>query len=149
MFCLTVHRFLARALSPTCTTYGNFLLGSIMAVLTPKSGTEAVVSMEYVIKFSSFICVTILALIIRAIFIKSKISMGNILLFEFWMSTSVSKTSSRVKLVLFSEVKLKISSLLQWKVDEYALEFDFYWLILRRTLTRHNYRYSYWGLHLQ
>ena len=38
MFYLTVHRFLARVQSPTCTTYGKFLLESIMAVLTPKSG---------------------------------------------------------------------------------------------------------------
>ena len=31
-------RFLVRVQSPTCTTYGKFLLESIMAVLTPKSG---------------------------------------------------------------------------------------------------------------
>ena len=35
---LAVHRFLARVQSPTCTTYGEFLLKSIMAMLTPKSG---------------------------------------------------------------------------------------------------------------
>ena len=38
VFCLTVHRFLARVQSPTCTTYGEFLLKSIMAVLTAISG---------------------------------------------------------------------------------------------------------------
>ena len=40
MFYLTVHRFLARVQSPTCTIYGKFLLESIMAVLTPKSGID-------------------------------------------------------------------------------------------------------------
>ena len=36
IFCLTVHRFVARVQSPTCTTYRKFLLKSIMAVLTQK-----------------------------------------------------------------------------------------------------------------
>ena len=36
MFCLTVHHFLARVQSLTCTTYKKFLLKSIMAVLTSK-----------------------------------------------------------------------------------------------------------------
>ena len=68
-------------------------------------------STESATKFSSFICVTILALIIRAMFIKSKISIGNMLLFESGMSMGVSKTSCHVKLVLFSQGKLKSSSL--------------------------------------
>ena len=38
MLYLTVYRFLDRVQSPTCTTNGKFLLESIMAVLTPKSG---------------------------------------------------------------------------------------------------------------
>ena len=38
IFYLTVHCFLARVQSPTCTTYGKYLLESIMAMLTPKSG---------------------------------------------------------------------------------------------------------------
>ena len=38
MFYVTVHRFLARVQSPTCTTYEKFLLESIMVVLTPKFG---------------------------------------------------------------------------------------------------------------
>ena len=37
-FYVTVHHFLVRVQSPTCTTYGKVLLESIMAVLTPKSG---------------------------------------------------------------------------------------------------------------
>ena len=32
------HDFLARVQSPTCTNHGKYLLKSIMAVLTPKSG---------------------------------------------------------------------------------------------------------------
>ena len=38
MFCLIVHRFLARVQSLTCFTYRKFLQKSTMAVLTPKSG---------------------------------------------------------------------------------------------------------------
>ena len=38
MFYVTVHRFFPRVQSSTCTTYGNILLESIMAVLTKKSG---------------------------------------------------------------------------------------------------------------
>ena len=38
MFCITVHRLLARVQRPTCTIYGKCLLKSIMTVLTPKSG---------------------------------------------------------------------------------------------------------------
>ena len=67
--------------------------------------------------------------------IKSKICMGNKLLFEFWMSMSASKIFSHVKLVLLSQLRLKIWSLFPWKVDEYALEFDLCWLILRRSPT--------------
>ena len=37
MFCITVYGFLAMVQSPTCTTYGKFLLKSIMAMLTSKS----------------------------------------------------------------------------------------------------------------
>ena len=37
-FYITVHRFLARVQSLTCTNYGKLLLESIMNVLTPKSG---------------------------------------------------------------------------------------------------------------
>ena len=37
---VTVHRFLATVQSPTSTTYGKFLLDSIMAVLTQKLGQE-------------------------------------------------------------------------------------------------------------
>ena len=43
MFCLTVHRFLARVQWPTCTTYGKFLLESIMAMLIPKSGILVII----------------------------------------------------------------------------------------------------------
>ena len=158
-----------------------------------------IASTKSVSKFSSFICVAMLAPIIRAIFIKSKLyiengsrkksppekspadpkpnpisnitltlpldpsrgdffpgggffpdTIVNMLLFEFWMSMSVLETFSHVELVLFSQVKLKSSSLFLWKVDEYALESDFFLLILRGTrTTRHDHWYSYWGLHLQ
>ena len=46
MFYVTVHRFLARVQSPTCTTYEKFLLESIMVVLTPKFGITLSESLE-------------------------------------------------------------------------------------------------------
>ena len=40
MFYVTVHHFLDRFQSPTCNTYGRFLLESIMVVLNAKSGIK-------------------------------------------------------------------------------------------------------------
>ena len=42
MVYLTVYHFLARVQSPTCTTYGKFLLKTIMVVLTLKSSIKEI-----------------------------------------------------------------------------------------------------------
>ena len=51
LFYLTVHRFLDRVQSPTCTSYGKFLLEGLMAVLIPKSGVLWAVWRFYQIEF--------------------------------------------------------------------------------------------------
>ena len=40
---VTFLRFFVRVQSPTCTTYGKFLLESIMAMLTPKLGIRTII----------------------------------------------------------------------------------------------------------
>ena len=51
-FYLAVHHFHARVQSSPCTTYGKYLLESIMAVLTPKSSIRAQKKLTVMLMFN-------------------------------------------------------------------------------------------------